>query len=63
MRAGQATALSSTRNSGVSSTRPRTPSVQGNLQVVYAGLEGHGVFMSPNQGQVWNLMAGVSATR
>ena len=30
----------------------------GNLQVVYAGIQGVGVYMSPNQGQVWNLMAG-----
>ena len=38
--------------------------MQGNLQIVYAGFaDGHGgaaagVYMSPNQGQVWNLMAG-----
>ena len=32
--------------------------VQGNLQVVYAAIRGEGVFMSPNQGQVWNQMLG-----
>jgi subtilisin-like proprotein convertase family protein len=38
-----------------------TPSVNnpsGNLQVLYAGVEGSGVYISPNQGQVWSLMAG-----
>ena len=37
---------------------PDTNPTPGNLQVVFAGIEGQGVFMSPNQGQVWNLMAG-----
>ena len=32
--------------------------VQGNLQVVYAAIRGTGVFMSPNQGQVWTQMLG-----
>jgi len=32
--------------------------VQGNLQVVYAAIRGTGVFMSPNQGQVWNQLTG-----
>ena len=31
---------------------------QGNLQVVYAGIRGVGVEMSPNQGQIWTLMTG-----
>ncbi len=38
-----------------------TPSVNnpsGNLQVLYAAVEGSGVYISPNQGQVWSLMAG-----
>jgi large repetitive protein len=30
----------------------------GNLQVVYAAFRGNGVYISPNQGQVWNIMAG-----
>jgi subtilisin-like proprotein convertase family protein len=30
----------------------------GNLQVVYAAVLGTGVFISPNQGATWNLMAG-----
>jgi large repetitive protein len=30
----------------------------GNLQIVYGALRGQGVYISPNQGQVWNLMSG-----
>ena len=30
----------------------------GNLQVVYGALRGQGVFISPNQAQVWNIMNG-----
>jgi subtilisin-like proprotein convertase family protein len=30
----------------------------GNLQTVYGALRGQGVYISPNQGQVWNLMSG-----
>ena len=30
----------------------------GNLQVVYGALQGQGVFISPNQAQVWNIMNG-----
>ena len=40
------------------SIRTRTRGTTGNLQIVFAGMEGQGVFMSPNQGQVWSLMAG-----
>jgi subtilisin-like proprotein convertase family protein len=32
--------------------------VVGNLQVVYAGMVGQGVFMSPNQGSFWSEMTG-----
>ncbi len=30
----------------------------GNLQIVYAAIAGVGVYISPNEGTVWNLMAG-----
>jgi subtilisin-like proprotein convertase family protein len=30
----------------------------GNLQILYAGFQGQGVFSSPNRGQVWNAMTG-----
>ncbi|MFO0907024.1 MAG: Ig-like domain-containing protein [Isosphaeraceae bacterium] len=30
----------------------------GNLQIMYAAIRGQGVYMSPNQGQVWSLMTG-----
>ena len=30
----------------------------GNLQIVYAAFRGEGVFLSPNRGEVWNLMTG-----
>ena len=30
----------------------------GNLQVVIAAFQGDGVYLSPNRGQIWNLMAG-----
>jgi subtilisin-like proprotein convertase family protein len=29
-----------------------------NLQIVFAGMQGQGVFISPNQGATWTLMAG-----
>jgi subtilisin-like proprotein convertase family protein len=35
-----------------------TGAPDGNVQVIYAGIRGQGVFMSPNQGTSWNLMAG-----
>jgi len=30
----------------------------GNLQIVIAGFQGEGVYLSPNRGQIWNQMAG-----
>jgi len=30
----------------------------GNLQIVYAGFQGDGVYISPNRGQTWGLMTG-----
>jgi len=50
LRAGQATDVILAPNSGTSGN--------GSLQIIYAGFRGEGVFMSPNGGQVWNLMAG-----
>ena len=58
MLAGNATDVLLNPIAAYLSIRTPTPSVNGNLQIVYAGMEGQGVFMSPNQGQVWNLMAG-----
>ena len=48
------TSLAFEANSGTPSVNNPT----GNLQVLYAAVEGSGVYISPNQGQVWNLMAG-----
>lgn len=55
MRAGQATDLVLDPSSG---TFNAISNPTGNLQIVYAGFRGEGVFSSPNRGQVWNLMAG-----
>jgi len=58
MLAGQATDVVLDADSGAA-LNPVTGTIgQGNLQVVYAGIRGVGVYMSPNQGQVWNLMTG-----
>ena len=51
MRAGQATDLALDPDSGLG-----VPG--GNLQILYAAFRGEGVFLSPNRGQVFNLMAG-----
>jgi hypothetical protein len=56
--AGQATDVVLDPSSGLILDPTTDLAVRGNLQVVYAGIRGTGVFMSPNQGQVWNLMAG-----
>ena len=56
--AGQATDVVLDPDSGTVLNPDTDTTVQGNLQVVYAGIRGVGVYMSPNQGQVWNLMAG-----
>ena len=58
MLAGQATDVVLDPDSGTVLNPDTDTTVQGNLQVVYAGIRGVGVFMSPNQGQVWNLMTG-----
>ncbi len=51
MRAGQATDVVLDPNSG-------TGVQNGNLQLVYAAFAGDGVYLSPNQGQVWNKLLG-----
>ena len=58
MLAGQATDIVLDPNSGIVLNPTTHTTVQGNLQIVYAAIRGSGVFLSPNQGQVWNLMAG-----
>ena len=58
MLAGQATDVTLDQDSGTIISPDTDTAVQGNLQVVFAGISGLGVYMSPNQGQVWNLMAG-----
>ncbi len=58
MLAGNATDVILDQDSGTLLDPDTDTNVVGNLQVVFAGMEGQGVFISPNQGQVWTLMAG-----
>ena len=73
--AGNATAVVLDPNSGLpldpisagapsNPSEPGTPTIQGNLQIVYSGMisgpQGSGVYMSTNQGQSWTLMAGTT---
>ena len=58
MLSGQATDVVLDPESGEMLNPATNTYVQGNLQVVYAAIRGVGVFMSPNQGQVWNQMLG-----
>jgi subtilisin-like proprotein convertase family protein len=58
MLSGQATDVVLDPSSGIVLDPTSDVAVHGNLQVVYAGISGVGVFMSPNQGQVWNQMNG-----
>ncbi len=55
---GQATDVVLDPNSGTTLSPDSSLASAGNLQVVYAGIKGVGIYMSPNQGQVWNLMTG-----
>jgi subtilisin-like proprotein convertase family protein len=55
---GTATAVVLDVNSGIILDPTTGTNIQGNLQIVYAGIEGVGVEMSTNQGQSWTLMAG-----
>ncbi len=58
MLSGQATSVVLDAESGTVLNADTNTYVQGNLQIVYAAIRGVGVFMSPNQGQVWNQMLG-----
>ena len=58
MLAGQATDVVLDPESGIVLNPDTNTYVQGNLQVVYAAIRGVGVYLSPNQGQVWNQMLG-----
>ena len=58
MMSGQATSVVLDQESGTVLDPDTNTEVQGNLQVVYAAIRGVGIFMSPNQGQVWNQMLG-----
>jgi subtilisin-like proprotein convertase family protein len=55
---GQATSVVLDQESGLVLNPDTDTTTQGNLQVVYAGIQGVGVELSPNQGQIWNLMTG-----
>jgi subtilisin-like proprotein convertase family protein len=55
MRAGQASDVILDPNSG---QLDPVNNPTGNLQIVYAGFVGEGVFTSPNRGQVWNALPG-----
>ncbi len=54
---GQATSVVLDQDSGGLNTGNGTI-VQGNLQIIYAGIRGVGVEMSPNEGQFWSVMTG-----
>ena len=56
--AGNATAVILDPDSGLVLDPTTGTDVQGNLQIVYAGIVGQGVYMSTNQGQNWTLMTG-----
>src|SRR5262249_2567657 len=56
MLAGQASDVLLNPDSGIPLNTDVNPGATGNLQIVYAGMEQQGIFMSPNQGPVWNLM-------
>ena len=52
---GQATDVEFDNNSG---TINKISNPTGNIQVIYGAIQGVGVFLSPNGGQVWNSMTG-----
>ena len=60
MMGGQATDVVLDPNGAVPLGTDTNTTVSGNLQVVYAAIRGQGVFLSPNQGVAWNLMAGTA---
>ena len=56
--AGNATSVLLDPDSGLVLDPTTGTDVQGNLQILYAGIAGQGVFISTNQGQSWTLMNG-----
>ena len=58
MLAGNASDVVLNPDSGIVLDPDTDTEVNGNLQVVYAGMVGQGVFMSPNQGSFWSMMTG-----
>jgi subtilisin-like proprotein convertase family protein len=58
MLAGNASDVVLDPDSGIVLDPDTDTEVNGNLQVVYAGMVGQGVFMSPNQGSFWSMMTG-----
>ena len=55
---GQATSVVLDQDSGAVINGANGTTSQGALQIVYAGIRGVGVEMSPNQGQIWNVLTG-----
>src|SRR5262249_13531097 len=55
MRTGQATDIIFDPNSG---SLDVISDPTGNLEILFAAFAGDGIYVTPNQGQVWNLMAG-----
>ncbi len=55
---GQATSVVLDQDSGAVINNANGTTSSGNLQIVYAGIKGLGVEMSPNQGEIWSLMTG-----
>ena len=55
---GQATSVVLDQDSGAVINNANGTTSTGNLQIVYAGIKGMGVEMSPNQGEIWSLMTG-----
>ncbi len=55
---GQATSVVLDQDSATVQNPAGSPAIKGNLQVVFAGISGVGVEMSPNQGQFWSVMSG-----
>ncbi|HZZ41441.1 MAG TPA: proprotein convertase P-domain-containing protein [Tepidisphaeraceae bacterium] len=57
MRAGDCTDIILDYNSGTVNTLSNPT---GNLNIIYAGFRGEGIFQSPNRGQTWNELLGTT---
>ena len=55
---GNATSVVLDQDSGIVLNPSTDTNTKGNLQIVYAGIYGQGVYMSTDQGQQWTLMNG-----